>query len=215
LIANKLGIEGWDGENMRAQLMLPMAVGVAGLLAAVSNEAKADCNPRDFMAAEVKDIQRSGETELAFVLTATVDEFERAKKDAGGSAYGLFSGSYGEAQEKARSVAQATKFDYKSSYASSYFSQTLSKRALGNYVTCLILDKEKPGLRIWLDDRQGDYFTFKAFWVGADTIVPAAKYDAPPIVDGASIISGPEAWVKGTTEDITIKRNGNNDFYLS
>jgi hypothetical protein len=45
--------------------------------------------------------------------------------------------------------------------------------------------------------------------------VPAAKYDAPPLVDGGTLISKPDAWLKAKTEDIVVKRNGNNDFYLA
>jgi hypothetical protein len=83
-------------------------------LGATSFAARADCNPRDFMVRDVKSIQQSGETELAFVLTSTEEEFNNAKKGGSASgAYGLISGSanYQEAQDKARRIAQAVKFD--------------------------------------------------------------------------------------------------------
>src|SRR4051794_1076148 len=104
---------------------------LAGLfVAGVScSGARADCNPRDFMVQDVTSIQQSGSTELAFVLTATQSEYDNAKKNfAGSGTYGLYSGalSYGEAQEKARQIAQSTKFDFKSSYASNYLSQSIS-----------------------------------------------------------------------------------------
>ncbi|MCK1541620.1 hypothetical protein IVB12_06405 [Bradyrhizobium sp. 179] len=180
--------------------------------------AYADCNPKDFMVQETTSIQQSGSTELAFVLTATQQEYESAKKNiAGSGSYGLFSGalSYGQAQEKARQIAESTKFDYKNSYASNYLAQSLSGKALDAYVECIEKDKEKPGLALWLQSREGDYFTFRAFWVGANTNLPAAKYDAPPIVDGGSIIGKPDAWLKSKTEEIVVKRNGNNDMYLN
>ena len=82
-------------------------------------------------------------------------------------------------------------------------------------MSCLDKDKERPGLALWLHSRDGDYFTFNAFWVGADTKVPGTKYDAPPVIDGGTIVGKPDAWVKGTTEEIVVKRNGNNDIYLN
>ncbi len=124
-------------------------------LAATSVKAATDCDPRVFMVQDVQAIQESGETELAFVLTATEQEFDKAKSGAGASLYGLLSLNYQEAQEKARAIAQATKFDYKSSYAASYFSQTLSPTALQAYVQCLNHDNGSPGLRLWLNaDRE-------------------------------------------------------------
>jgi hypothetical protein len=83
------------------------------------------------------------------------------------------------------------------------------------YVECLDKDKNTPGLALWLQSRDGDYLTFRAFWVGTDTSVPAAKYDAPPLVDGGTVVSKPDAWIKGSTEDIVVKRNGNNDLFIS
>jgi hypothetical protein len=192
-------------------------VAVAALVLCTA-PAKADCNARDFMIKEVQDIQRSGETELSFVLTATEEEFNNAKKNAGLSgAYGLISGSanYGEAQEKARRIAQSTKFDYKSSYASSYFSQSLSPKALDAYVACLERDKERPGLTVWLQGRQGDFFTFRAFWVGSDVSLPSAKWDSEPLVDGGTVTSKPTTWLKAKTEEIVIKRPTNVDLFLN
>ena len=184
-------------------------------LAATSVKAATDCDPRVFMVQDVQAIQESGETELAFVLTATEQEFDKAKSGAGASLYGLLSLNYQEAQEKARAIAQATKFDYKSSYAASYFSQTLSPTALQAYVQCLNHDNGSPGLRLWLNSRQGDFFTFEAFWVGADTKLPSAKYDAPPLVDGGTVVSKPDVWLKAKTEEIVVKRNGNDDLFLN
>jgi hypothetical protein len=94
-------------------------------------------------------------------------------------------------------------------------SQTLSGKALDSYVQCIEKGKDTPGLALWIESRDGDYFTFGAFWVGADTSVGAAKYDAPPTVDGGRLISAPAAWLKGKIEDIVVKRDGNNDLYLN
>ena len=179
--------------------------------------ARADCNPKDFMVQDVTSIQQSGDTELAFVLTATRSEYENAKKSfAGSGTYGLFSAAlnYDQARDRALQISQATKFDYKNSYASNFLSQTLNGKALDLYVECLERDKEKPGLALWLQSRDGDYFTFRAFWVGNDAGQGTAQYDATPFVDGGVIISKPESWIKAKTEEIVVKRTGNNDFYL-
>jgi hypothetical protein len=177
----------------------PLAASLLATLLAVgttSITARADCNPRDFMVQEVTSIQQSLETELAFILTANQKEYENAQKNAAGTdPYGLFSLSYGDAQTKAREIAQSIKFDYRQSYASNYFNQSLSGKALDAYVKRLELDKEKPGLALWLQKREGDYFTFGAFWVGADTKQPAARYDAQPVLDGAKLISSPIRFV--------------------
>jgi len=167
-------------------LLLSSALALCGFI----NNAEAQCDPRVFLVQEIKDIRATGETELAFVLTATQEEFDAAKRSGALSgAYGLISGSssFSEAKEKAVRIAQATKFDYHTSYASSYFSQTYSAKALAAYESCL--NHRSAGLPIWLASRDGDYFTFQAFWVGRNLDDAKAKYDAPPIVDGGAIIS--------------------------
>src|SRR5262249_17227915 len=150
-------------------------------------EARADCNPRDFV--EITDIQRTAETELAFVLTASQQEYDRIKSGgSSGGAFGLISGSanYQEAQDRASAIADATKFDYRSSYATNYVSQHIAPPR--GYMACLEQERAAPGLRLWLNDREGDYLLFRAFWVGSDSSVPTAGYDAQPSVDGGMLI---------------------------
>src|SRR6266446_1873067 len=171
---------------------VPFVSAVALLVAA--SAARADCNIKDFIVQDVISIQQSGSTQLAFVLTTTESQYESAKKNIAGSAdfFGLFSGglTYGQAKERARQIAQATKFDYMTSYASSYLSQTVSGKALDDYVQCLEKEKDKnvPGLRLWIQKREGEYFTIRGFWIGANPNTPEAKYDAPPIFDGVKPI---------------------------
>jgi hypothetical protein len=196
---------------------LVILLGFVTPLSFLLSPARAECDPRVFMVQDVTSIQQSGDTELAFVLTSSQSEYENAKKNFGGSgAYGLFSAalSWGDAKERAHQISQATKFDYKSSYASNYVTQSLSPRAQDSYVQCLEKDKSSPGLALWLQRRDGDYFTFRAYWIGSDTGVPAAKYDSEPLVDGGAVISKPTAWLKAKTEEIVVKRNGNNQFFL-
>jgi hypothetical protein len=191
-------------------------VSAAALLVAGS-VAKADCSIKDFIVQDVVSIQQSGATQLAFVLTATESEYQRAKTTLaeGADVFGLFFRdlTFGQAKERARQVAQATKFDY--SYAANYLSQTVSGRALDNYVQCLETDKNGPGLRLWIHKREGEYFTIRGFWIGANTNSLEAKYDALPILDGARLIGAPEIWIRAKTEEFVIKREGNNGFYLN
>jgi hypothetical protein len=190
----------------------------SAVLAIISTSATAECDPRVFLVQDIASIQRSGETELAFVLTATREEFDRAKQSAGlGGSYGLISGSanFDEAKEKARRIAETTRFDYKNSYAESYFSQIISPTAMTGYLACLNAQREKPGMALWLSDRKGDFITFKAFWVGRDTNVGQANYDTDPVISGGSIVVRPEIWRKGVDEEIVVKANDNEDMLLS
>ncbi|NEI26816.1 hypothetical protein [Rhizobium ruizarguesonis] len=197
----------------RSQIPISMIIWVASFA-----NSSAECNPRDFMIQDTSSIQQSLETQVAFVLTATEEEYNTSKQSGALSgAYGPISGaaSFSDAKEAARRVAEAIKFDYRTSYASSYFSQKMSPAALASYGICMERDKERPGLALWLQDRQGDFLTLKSYWVGADTNLAAASWDSEPIVDGGRVVSKPDAWIKARTEEIVIRRDGNVDVFLS
>jgi hypothetical protein len=179
----------------------------------VASQSRADCNPQDF--AEITDIQQSPETELAFVLAANQGEYDRFKNLAVSTGtYGLLSKAitYQEALDRARAVAQATKFDYRSSYAATYLSQHIVPKA---YLFCLEQDREMPGLRLWLNRREGDFLLFKALWVGNDTTLSSATYDSEPLVDGGTLVSKPSSWPKAQVQEIVVKRSGNADVFLN
>lgn len=179
--------------------------------------AQAECNPRDFIVKEIQDIQLTSETEIAFMLFATEEEYNVAKESIGVEGFSdIIKGSanYSEARERARRVAQATKFDYSSSYALNYFVQNLSPKALDAYVACLERDKEKPGIALWLHRREGDYFVFRGFWVGSNAELPVGDYDDEPKIDGGEIVSRPDKWIKAKTEEIVVRRDGNRDIFL-
>jgi hypothetical protein len=136
-------------------------------------EGRAQCDIRSFIVNDITSIQQHEETALAFALSATQNEYENAQKDfshagswAGG--YGLFDdkGTYSQAQARAQQIAQAVHFDYSKSYASNYLNQHPSQEALDKYVECL--HSKSPGLRIWFDSQDGDFFKYKAFWIGRD-----------------------------------------------
>jgi hypothetical protein len=193
------------------------------LIVAVVFPAKgqAQCDIRSFMVQNITSFQESDETILAFLLTASEKEYDNAKtglSHAGSwlGPYGLFDDktTYSQAKEKAHEIAQAINFNYQHTYAASYFNQQASGEALNAYVQCLNKNKNSPGLPIWLAQRNGDFFTYQAFWVGADTTQPLGKIEGTPNISGVDIISFPDTWVKGAEQPIVLKRKGNVDFYL-
>ncbi|MGO7673861.1 hypothetical protein ACC817_28670 [Rhizobium ruizarguesonis] len=188
-----------------------------GFLANSTSVQAANCNIRDFLIRDWVNSSQSSETELSFVLTSTREEFDKAKQSGALSgAYGLISGSgsWEDAKERAQRIAEATSFDFRSSYASSYFSQTVWPGAVEAYKSCLNSDQNSAGLTLWLSQREGDYYTFQAFWVGTNLETPAATL-SDAIVDGGRIVAKPDSWIKGKIEDVVVKRDGNNDLFLS
>lgn len=177
-----------------------------------------ECDPRAFMIQNISSIQQSGETELAFVLTSTREEFDNVKKSGGLSgAYGLISGSanYDEAKQKAEHIAQSIKFDYRQSYASSIFLQAISSEAASAYSDCLNKNRETPGLALWFEKMEGDYVTLRSFWVGRNVNQPTAEYDEDPVVGGGEIVAQPRTWTKAKAEKIVVKRMPGEDLFVS
>ncbi len=199
---------------MKNSVSVALFVSALALMAAASS-GRADCNVKDFIVEDVVSLQKSGGMQLAFVLTATESEYKAAKKnlDTGADVYGLFSGdlNYAQAQQRASQIATATKFNYESSYANSYLSQTVSGQALNAYVKCLEFDKQTPGLRLWLEETKGKYYTIKGFWVGAGT----GKYDEPPVIDGGTLVGPPTSWRSGETQTFAVKSDSMDGFYLT
>jgi hypothetical protein len=144
------------------------------------------------------------------VLLAT----DQAKNNIGMSIDG-FSGDYERAKKSALRLAQTTKFEYSSNYSLNYLTQTLSGKARDMYIECLEKDKERPGLAIWLDRREGDYFFLNAFWVG-DEGQAYGEYDPDyPVSDSINIVAKPKNWPKGSVKEIVFKKNPNSDGFFS
>src|SRR5262249_8307366 len=86
--------------------------------------------------------------------------------------------------------------------------------AIGAYEKCL--DHNTPGMYIWLSGRQGDYYTFTAFWVGDNTTLSTGKYDkTPAVTDPAKIVSRQDEWHKGVEDTIIVQSDGKNGFLLT
>jgi hypothetical protein len=157
-------------------------------------EAKDECNPLDFV--DALDVQQSPETELAFVLTANQAQYDRVQSSAGSRGnYGLISTStsFQQAQDRARLIAQATRFNYQNYYANNYLAQHTTNL---EYMKCLQQDVTTPGLRVWLNHREGDYLFFSAVWVGLGPLATTAELDSPPFIDGGTILSSQRCGLK-------------------
>jgi hypothetical protein len=170
----------------------------------------ADCDAKDFMVQDKTSIQTSEQIQLAFVLTATREQFDKAK-----GSLGIFDVlSFEAAKEAASKISQTSKFDYSSSYSLSYLQQTLSGKALEAYVACLTLDKERPGITAWLSKREADYYTLRVFWVGL-TPQGIGNFGAPIQVMNGQLVRSPKQWVRAVTEEVVIKKNPFADAYVS
>src|SRR5687767_2024332 len=113
---------------------------LVGFVLGCSNAFGQDCNIRNFLVQNVKNITQSGESELAFVLSSTEEEFNKASKSIkGGGTYKLVGGkgSWDESKDKARRIARNIQFDSSESYATHLFEQTVDKDAIGAYRACL------------------------------------------------------------------------------
>lgn len=199
---------------VRCAIIFTVAAGIVGWAALAHAE---DCDPRAFMIQNITSIQQSGETELAFVLTSSRQEFDSVKKSGGLSgSYGLISGSanYDEAKQKAEQIAQSINFDYRQSSASSIFLQQISPVAAAAYSECLNKNRETQGLTLWFQKKEGDYVTLRAFWVGNKDQATAA-FDEDPVVDGGEIVAKPKAWSKAHSEKIVVKQNPGEDLFVS
>ena len=178
-----------------------------------ASQSAVSCDIRDFIVNDITSVSQSSQTELAFILTSSESEFNKAKEHGILDVFDLFSLGYNQAKSKAQQIAESINFDSKSSYAESYFSQTIDPSAIQAYEECLTHDT--PGMYIWLSSRQGNYYTFKAFWVGDNTLQQIGKYDIKPSVTSpAKLIYYPEQWTKGVDNDIIVESNGKNDFLL-
>jgi hypothetical protein len=171
------------------------------------------CNIRDFLVNDITSIKQSAQSELAFVLSSSQSEFEKAKAGGVLDVFDLFSLDYNQAQSKAQQIAQSINFDSKSSYTSNYFNQIVDQNAIDAYKQCL--NHNTPGMYIWLSDHQGDYYTFTGFWVGNNVDQPTAKYDSPPsVTPPAKLIDYPSEWHKGVEDTFVVQSDGTSDFLL-
>jgi hypothetical protein len=172
--------------------------------------ALADCDPKDFMIQDTTSIQASEQIQLAFVLTSTREQFDKAK-----GSLGLFGQmSFDAAKEAAQKISDSTKFDYNRSYSLNFLQQTLSGKALDAYVACLTNDKERPGITAWLARRDGDYYTIKVFWVGL-TPQGTANNDEPIKVSNAELVRAPKQWVRSATGEIVFRKDAAANAYVS
>src|SRR5262249_761848 len=110
---------------------------------------------------------------------------------------------------------QAVRFNYNRDYYANYLSQTISGNALQAYIACLDRSRQTPGIVIWLDKREGDYFSLNAFWVG-DRGESIGKFDQGfLLIDNGTVVAKPETWDTGKNVQIVIKKTPDVDAFLN
>jgi len=170
----------------------------------------------------VQDIQHmtlSDAVKLAFLRTASKEQYDTASAKIGGSlAFGPDEAiiSSEQAKRSALKESQLTKFEYNEDFYYDYLSQHLSTVAQQMYSDCLSKEKVGAGLRIWLDHKKGNYWTLNTFWIGTDGGQGIGKLEGQPVVRDAELVPEvPEQWVKGEVQQIVLKRDPKVDGYLS
>lgn len=184
---------------------------------AVGSVASAQCDPMAFMVRDPQSIQWNETIEIAFVLAATKDQFNEAKKMGATVQYGLIGGSatYEEARAIAMKVAQVVKFNNTRSYYVNFLSQQLSGRVQEEYAQCL-KGQQGEGVFMWLDKREGEFVFINAFWVG-DQAKAIGEYDREPRVvpENTLIVEKPSKWLKGKTEQLILKKSPDVEAFVS
>jgi hypothetical protein len=90
----------------------------------------------------------------------------------------------------------------------------MSSASAAMYSGCMEKQKEIPGLQIWFDRRQGDYFFLKGFWVGSDES-PLGRYEGEQFADNTTIVVKPADWPKGKTQQIVLKKSPDVDALIN
>lgn len=115
---------------------------------ALSINVNAECNPNDFLVSDVEHIVSSEQLRIAFLMTATSEQFSKA--DQGGTlsgAYGGAKGSLGFSSAKATAKKEASYigFSHENATYLNYLSQRLSPTAMKGYSECLKKTKNDQG----------------------------------------------------------------------
>ncbi|MDZ7855001.1 hypothetical protein [Sphaerotilus sp.] len=152
------------------------------------------CDPAVFMIKDLSKVVWSESMKIAFLITATKEQYENVRKSWGGDgSYGPYSGSMDYENAKATAIKEShlKKSTYNHDMYVDYLSQKLSSTAAEMYGKCLEQDKERPGVQLWLSRRQGDFYHLKGFWVGFDARMGVGKQgfvaQPTPPADGRAV----------------------------
>jgi hypothetical protein len=194
--------------------MIPVRVALLMIFALLESEAFAqtECSPAEFMAREPESVVASEYMQIAFIRTATKEQYEMAReKLADRISFGPVSGlvDYDKAREAAKAEAEALKFDFGLEYYSSYLAQKISDNAKSLYVDCLRSQKPEPGLRLWLDRREGDYYFLNGIWIGKDPKSKGNWIKTETIEDDVYIVKIPQEWRSGEEKIVVVKAGKN------
>jgi hypothetical protein len=200
---------------MRNALMLPLISSAVIVLTTIP--VAAICNPVDFMAKDSTKIIWTDDLKTAFLLTASKEQYEQASKGGATSfGYGGFTGSldFNQARQSAFKELELQNMTFSHEQYLNLISQRLSPDASIMYSKCLE-SLQSPGLRIWLEKKEGNFIILNATWVGGDETKGLGEYDKEPVVREAEIVEKPDTWPKGKRQQIVLKKASDADAYLS
>jgi hypothetical protein len=170
------------------------------------------CSPAKFMAEAPDSILASDYTKVAFARTATKEQYDLAREKLQeklnfGSMTGVV--EYDTARSVAAAEALALKFDYGAEYYESYLAQRIVDKVKSAYVECLRAQTVEPGLNMWLDRREGDYYFLRAIWVGKDNKAKGVLARNEIAEDEVYIIKIADEWRSRAEREIVVKAGKN------
>jgi hypothetical protein len=180
--------------------------------------ALAQCDPVDFIVADISNVTMTDDVRTAFLNVATKEQYEKATQ--GGSTamkYGPFDGdlNYNNAKAAALKEAELRKYTFDSYHYRRILTQKLSPIGAEAYAKCLEQDRSSPGLRVWFSRVEGPFFFLKAFWVGRDTGQGVGTLEDNPIIRGFEALNIPDEWVKGQTYEMLLQKAGDGDALIN
>jgi hypothetical protein len=164
------------------------------------------------MAEAPDSILASDYTKIAFARTATKEQYDLARATLQEKLnFGSMTGAveYDVARNVAAAEALALQFDFGAEYYESYLAQRIVDNVKSAYVDCLRAKTVEPGLSIWLDRREGDYYFLRAIWVGKDNKAKGVLARSEIAEDEVYIIKIADEWRSGVEREIVVKAGKN------
>jgi hypothetical protein len=180
----------------------------AGGVSAQETPTATSCSPSQFMAGEPDSILASDYTKIAFVRTATREQYDLARTALQDKLnFGPIAGpvDYDQARAVAEAEAQALKFDFEAEYYDSYLAQRIVGNVKALYVECRRAQTVEPGLNLWLDRREGEYYFLHGIYVGTDGKARGQLSREELSEDDVTIIKIPAEWRPRAEREIVVK----------
>ena len=176
------------------------------------------CSPAEFMAKAPDSILASDYTKIAFVRTATKEQYDLARQALQDKLnFGSMTGpvEHDQARSVAEAEAVALRFDYGAEYYDSYLSQRIADNVKEVYVECMRAQTVEPGLRLWLDRREGDYYFLHGIYVGNDAKSRGQLVREELSEDDVSVIKIPAEWRPRVEREVVVKKGKTNSGMVS